>query len=96
MLVLVAFDVKSAERQLKIIDRIKKIGDWAVPMGNVMLVDSGEHSVKYVRDVLTALIEGDEKLMVVNITGSAWATKGVSKPICGFLHEYDKKETEKC
>lgn len=70
----------------KISEKIKSYDGWAKPFNRTWLIRTSK-GASAVRDDLSRVIDGNGKILVVNITGSAWGSCNVSSNVNGWLHQ---------
>ena len=92
MLVLITIDVKTDEKQDRIVNTLKKMGSWARISHEVWALQTTEHSIKGIRDVLGADLELEEGVFVVDMSESRWSCRGVKVPAARFLQEKQRQE----
>ena len=76
----------STESYNEISSRLKRYPNWAKLFARVWMIKTS-HSSKEVRDELSDAIEGKGKIVVINITDSAWATYKVQGNILDWMKE---------
>jgi len=69
----------------KISAQIKSYENWAKLFNRTWLVRS-EKRTSVVRDELRHAILGNGKILVVNVSGSAWATSKVENEVTSWMH----------
>lgn len=73
---LISYDLGSPETSAdyeKLIDHIKSFEDWCKPEYSLWLIRTGK-SVSTVRDELKELVDGNDRILVVNVTNSTWTS----------------------
>lgn len=70
-----------------LIDRIKSHGGWWHHLDSTWLVSTAL-SARQMRDDLTAYLDPNDELLVLDVTGVNWATKGIAKSGNDWLHDY--------
>lgn len=76
----------STESYPKISSRLKGFPKWAKLFARVWIIRTSRSS-KRVRDELSDVIEGKGKIVVINITDSAWATYGINDRMIDWMKE---------
>lgn len=76
----------SSESYTKISTRLKRFPNWAKLFARVWIIKTARSS-KRVRDELVDVIEGKGKIVVINITDSAWATYSIDENILEWMKE---------
>ena len=76
----------STESYLKMSSRLKDFPKWAKLFARVWIIRTSRSS-KRVRDELSDVIEGKGKIVVINITDSAWATYGINDRMIDWMKE---------
>ena len=76
----------STESYSKISSRLKDFPKWAKLFARVWIIRTSRSS-KRVRDELSDVIEGNGKIVVINITDSAWATYGINDRMIDWMKE---------
>lgn len=66
--------------------KIKEYPNWAKPFSRVWLIKTNQKASD-VRSELSALIPGDNKLLVINITGRAWASYHLEQDVVVWMKE---------
>jgi hypothetical protein len=64
---------ETREDYKRLIDHIKSYGTWAKPLYSVWLVKSSK-TASQIRDDLTRYVDSNDKLLVMNVTGTSWAS----------------------
>ena len=81
--------MESDERRNTLITLIKEQGSWARITDNTWCIKSDETKSSEVRDKLAArvAVKNTERLLVVNMTYSAWASYYLPKEVTDWLKE---------
>lgn len=66
-------------------DRIKSHGAWWHHLDSTWLVTTSLSPVQ-MRDDLAGYIDSGDELLVIDVTGDSWATKGIAEPGNNWLH----------
>lgn len=70
------------------VERIKGFGSWARISNNAWCIKSDSKNTVDIRDSLKSLLtENKERLMVLNISDSAWASYYIPKEVTAWLKE---------
>lgn len=85
LLVTYALD-DSTESYSKISRRLKRYPDWAKLFNRAWIIKTNKSS-RTVRDELSESIEDKGKIVVVNITDSAWAVSNMDNDILTWMKE---------
>lgn len=70
----------------KISKRLKRYPDWVKLFNRAWIIKTPQSSLK-VRDDLVNSIEARGKIVVINITDSAWATFNIDKDFLSWMKE---------
>lgn len=87
--ILISYDLnghESSSDYKKLIDRIKTYPNWCKPLESFWIVKT-ESGAAGVRDMLKQLIDSDDELLTINVTGNAWASYGLPSKITDWLRE---------
>lgn len=85
-LIIFQSDDKAVCNQL--VERIKGFGSWARISNNAWCIKSDSKNTVDIRDSLKSLLtENKERLMVLNISDSAWASYYIPKEVTAWLKE---------
>lgn len=86
---LIAFQMVSGERRNALVSHIKEYGIWARITESVWCIKVADKTTAEIRDFLNAksAIQSDERLIVINITNSSWASYYIPKDVAGWLKE---------
>lgn len=76
----------STESYDSISSRLKRYPNWAKLFARVWIIRTS-HASKRVRDELSDAIEGKGKIVVINITDSAWATYRIPDNMLDWMKE---------
>jgi len=76
----------STESYNKISSQLKKYPNWAKLFARVWMIKTSRSS-KRVRDELSDAINGKGKIVVVNITDSAWATYNINDNVLKWMKD---------
>lgn len=85
---LISYDLgvpETAEDYKKIINYIKSFGNWAKPLQSVWLVKSSTKGCADIRDDIKKLIDSNDKVLVIKITGDNWASYNLSKEVVDWM-----------
>ncbi len=70
----------------KISSSIKKYPNWAKVFARTWLITSKDRPSE-IRDNLSSSIDGEGKILVIEITSSAWASYSIDKIITSWIKE---------
>jgi hypothetical protein len=73
----------SADYQ-KVINRIKNYSSWATPLKSQWLVNSTK-TAKQVRDDITPLVDSNDEILVIDVTGADWASWNIDKEVTDWM-----------
>jgi len=65
---------------------IKSYRSWAKPLQSVWLIKTSK-SVAQVRDEIKLRIDSNDKVLVLNVTGTSWATYNVSQKVTDWMKD---------
>lgn len=82
---LIGYDLNKNKDYTELIAAIKTLGPWWHHLDSTWVVKTNL-TAKQVRDALGPHIDGDDELLVVDVTGRARAWKGFSKRGSDWLH----------
>ena len=84
---LISYDLGSPETSAdyeKLISHIKALGTWAKPLKSQWFVVS-EKTTAEIRTNLKALIDANDEILVLDVTGDDWATWGISTEVTEWM-----------
>lgn len=86
---LIAFQMSHPERTQAFINNIKAYGIWARITDTTWCIKASDKTTAEIRDSLNERfpLRNDEKLMVVNITKSPWASYYLPKEVADWLKD---------
>lgn len=86
---LIVFQIVGNERILRMIENIKEYGIWARITDTAWCIKAPDKKTAEIRDSLNAklALQNNERLMVVNITKSSWASYYLPKTVADWLKE---------
>jgi hypothetical protein len=85
---LVGYDLnKPGQNYADLIDALKSYALWWHHLDSTWLIRTND-TVSDVRDRLGALIDSSDELLVMDVTGTTWASKGLSEKANDWLHSY--------
>jgi hypothetical protein len=67
-----------------LIEELKATGSWARPCQSTWLVSTAETAAQ-LRDRLAQHLDDTDKLMVMEVTGADWASRGIDKVVVDWL-----------
>lgn len=83
---LITFQTDDEDIRNQLIERIKGFGSWARICDNVWCVRSYSKNTVDIRDLLKGLLTNNsERLIVLNITDSGWASCHIPKEVSTWL-----------
>lgn len=88
-LYLITFQMDSAERSLAMVNCIKEYGLWARITGSTWYIKADNVTTAEIRDNLNAKcpLNNTERLMVVNVSSSPWASYYLPKEVAEWIKE---------
>lgn len=88
-LYLITFHIPSEERRTIIVNLIKEHSSWARITDTTWCIKTEIGKASEIRDQLATRlgIQSDERIMVVNITNSAWGSYNLPKNVSEWLKE---------
>lgn len=84
---LISYDLgvpETSEDYKSLIAHIKGFSLWAHLLYSVWLVKSGKTAAQ-IRDEITSKIDANDKLLVIDVTGADWATRGVVADVTDWM-----------
>ena len=84
---IVAYDLNKEESSHdynKLINAIKLLGGWAKPLESTWLITSNYSSAS-IRDHLEQFIDNNDELLIIEISGKKWATKGIDSKVTEWM-----------
>lgn len=86
---LIAFQMADNNRSLQMINNIKEYGLWARITSTTWCIKVADKTTAEIRDNLNSKssLQRNERLMVVNITNSPWASYYLPKDVADWLKE---------
>jgi hypothetical protein len=82
----VGYDLnKPGQNYTDLIDALKSYPAWWHYLDSTWLIRTND-SVSDIRDHLGALIDSGDELLVMEVTGTTWASKGLSKKANDWLY----------
>ena len=86
---MIIFDITDSNRANDMVSAIKEYGSWARICSNSWCIKVSDKTAADIRDSLSdrISIQSSERLLVVNITNSAWASYYLPKDVTGWLKE---------
>ena len=85
--ILISYDLidhETSDAYKVFIERIKKYPDWVRPLESFWLVKT-KTSAAEVRDTLKTLIDDNDKLLAIDVTGRDWASYGLPAKATDWL-----------
>jgi hypothetical protein len=75
MTALITYDLnRPGQDYARLIDAIKGLGGWLHPLESTWLVKT-DLTVSAIRDYLKQFIDGTDELLVMDVSGAAWASQ---------------------
>lgn len=85
---LILFQSDDEDVRNQLVERIKGLGSWARISNSAWCIKSDCKNTVDIRDSLKSLLtNNNERLMVLNITDSAWASYYIPKEVTTWLKE---------
>jgi len=69
-----------------LIEYIKFYGVWAKPLQSVWLIKTNK-SIARVRDEIKLRIDSNDRVLVIDVTGTAWATYNISQKVTDWMKD---------
>ena len=84
---LICFELSNNQRETELVSLIKESDSWARIMDNIWCVRDDDKTTAEIRERITSRVPiyESERLMVFNITGSAWASFNLPKQVTEWL-----------
>ena len=83
--VLVTFEINNELQRQEFINKIKSLGSWARILSNVYIIRSSDKMAVAIRDNLRINIKDSDRLFVVDIEDSSWASKNLPVEVTKWL-----------
>jgi hypothetical protein len=86
---LISYDLRvpeTSEDYKKLIAYIKSFPSWAKPLYSVWLIKT-DKTASQIRDEIGFATDANDRTLVIDVTGRAWATKGVSEEIIKWMKD---------
>ena len=77
MKILVVFEIENKLQRQEFINKIKSLGGWARALSNAYIVRSSNKTAVAIRNSLRVDIKDSDRLFVVDIEDSDWASKNL-------------------
>jgi hypothetical protein len=84
---LVGYDLKQGENYEELIDYLKSLDNWWHHLDSTWLVVTSQ-TASELMDELKRLVNGGDKVVVVNVTDDLWASLGLSDKGNDWLRKY--------
>jgi hypothetical protein len=85
---LITYDLnRPGQDYSKLFDYLKRFGTWCHPLDSTWLIRSAK-SVVDVRNELKAYVDGNDGVLVMNVTGANWASLGLSAQVNDWLRQH--------
>lgn len=75
---------ETAADYTKVTTYIKKATYWAKPLESLWLIKTTK-SASAVRDDLKQITDGNDEILVLNVTGDGWATSNISSKVTEWI-----------
>lgn len=88
---LISYDLgvpETASDYEKVIEHLKSYKHWSRPLQSVWLVVSDYGTTMSIRDRLSSLIDGNDKILVMDVTDDDWATRGIGQNITDWMNRH--------
>ena len=83
---LIGYDLNAPGKDYsKLIEQIKAVGAWWHHLDSTWLVKTNK-TASQLRDDLGAFVDADDELLIIDVSGDFWATKGIAKSGSDWLH----------
>lgn len=86
---LISYDLGMPETSAdytKIIEYIKSLGTWAKPLKSQWFVVSSK-STSEIRTALQNLVDSNDEILILDVTGDDWATYGISGDVTDWMNK---------
>lgn len=83
--ILVVFEIENELQRQEFIKKIKNLGAWARVLSNAYIVRSSSKTAITIRDNLRVNIKDSDRLFVVDIEDSDWASKNLPAEVNKWL-----------
>ena len=84
---LIIYQLKNSSEDYNLVSNyIKTFSKWAKPMSRCFLVKSKKRTSE-IRDELKRVIQNGGKVMVIDVSDSAWGTSGVTMTVTSWMKE---------
>lgn len=87
---LISYDLgvpESSEDYKRVIDHIKSHSTWAKPLYSVWIVKT-DKTCATMRNELKALVDSNDKVLVVDVTGDGWGSYNLSKEVTDWMEKH--------
>lgn len=84
---LISYDLGLPERRIDYLilkEYIKTHARWAKPLQSVWLIRTTKN-ITQIRDEIKARVDLNDKIMIIDVTGSNWATSRISKDVTDWM-----------
>lgn len=75
--ILVVFEIENELRRKEFVNKLKNLGGWARVLSNAYIVRSSNKTAVAIRNSLQVDIKDSDRLFVVDIEDSDWASKNL-------------------
>lgn len=85
---LITYDLNSPGQDYKELgEAIKSLGGWCHNLDSTWLATTSKTTAE-VRDFLAKYLDPSDELLVINVSGDGWATRGFSQEANDWLRKY--------
>ncbi|WP_037622880.1 hypothetical protein [Streptomyces aureus] len=82
---LIGYDLnRPGQNYTALIKEIKDLGSWCHPLESTWVVTTPK-TVSQVRDLLRGYVDRNDELLVMNVTGTPWASYNLSSEVAAWL-----------
>jgi hypothetical protein len=85
--ILISYDLvgpESASDYTKVTSYIKEANLWAKPLESLWFIKTNK-STSEIRDDLKQITDGNDEILVLNVTGDGWATSNISSKVTEWM-----------
>ena len=87
--ILLSYDLRIPETSsdyLRLIEYIKSHGNWAKPLKSLWLFKTQKRP-SVVRDEVVRIVDSNDGILVLDVTGDDWATFGIPKDVNDWMRQ---------
>lgn len=82
---MIGYDLnRPGQNYTALIKEIKALGSWCHPLESTWVVKTTK-SVSQVRDTLKNYVDGNDELLVMDVTGTSWASYNLDQRVAEWL-----------